>query len=652
VSSQEEKLKKVFLSEKLTRGIPRRKFLQAGMVAAAGAVTGASSANATTQKSLAGEKNVPRLFPFAAAQPPHAEYLFPSQRWLEAIAHAGYTHVFLQVDPFYHPEADLSTEDEDAYWLLQLYNMTAGPTARSYQSWLRAISDAVGEHGLKLGMELWEPQLSRYAQQVFPDDWKGPALRDGNQPLCVSQPAAREWFLNSFRTVLAAAPAMNAITPGAIDNRANLCDSRCPRCGPKELSIRFSELYKDIDRTCGEVRSDFNFIPYDWEWPDNYFDETLQRLPRGTSVLTRLEKGAVYTPDPAHPEWSGHVEDQCTACEQLGPGFSRAKTAAAAHGGSVLAMFTLSGMFEGWELPYVPAAGKIARKFDLMRQANVRGWVDYDCGGIHEGLMLDLVSVVQHNPKASVQEWLHLLVEKRYQSPRAIESALSTWQAFDRAVEFLPAVLDFKSIRGYSGRFGIAMGLVPMMPFLPERARQAKDFEQEFFWFDPHNFLTQEALPAMRHCMSRALEFAQQGLQLSKTLTSQASPQSRQNAQCDEAMATLTVLAWQSISNFFSWAAGVQGDKSVPLVNVIQDEIEVTRRYRELQVRPELEVGNMMWAWQRELARCIPQAATDTYNCSKLSTAAVTRPFPQLAGNYYAWKIAGLEEQLKTITRP
>jgi len=85
---------------------------------------------------------------------------------------------------------------------------------------------------------------------------------------------------------------------------------------------------------------------------------------------------------------------------------------------------------------------------------------------------------------------------------------------------------------------------------------------------------------------------------------------------------------------------------------VIRDEIEVTRRYRELQIRPELEVGNMMWAWQRELARCVPQAATDTYNCSKLSNAAVTRPFPQLAGNFYEWKIAGLEEQLKAITKP
>jgi hypothetical protein len=191
--------------------------------------------------------------------------------------------------------------------------------------------------------------------------------------------------------------------------------------------------------------------------------------------------------------------------------------------------------------------------------------------------------------------------------------------------------------------------LVPMMPFLPERARQAKDFEQEYFWFDPHNFLTREALPAMRHCMGRALEFGQKGVQLAKSLTSEASPQSFSNAKFDEAMATLTVLAWRSMANFFEWAVGIQGDKSVPLANVIQDEIEVTRQYRELQIRPELEVGNMMWAWQRELARSIPQAATDTYNCSKLSEKPVSRPFPNLAGNFYAWKIAGLEEQLKTL---
>src|SRR5438105_2790797 len=170
------------------------------MVAAASTVTRLPSAKATTQKSLPGAQDN-QLFPFAAAQPPHAEHLFPSQRWLAAVAEAGYTHIFLQVDPFYHPEADLSIEDEDAYWLLLLFNMTAGPLGRSYQSWLKAVSDAVAAYNLKLGMELWEPQLSTYAQRVLPSDWKGPASRrDGNQPLCISQPAAREWFLNNFRT--------------------------------------------------------------------------------------------------------------------------------------------------------------------------------------------------------------------------------------------------------------------------------------------------------------------------------------------------------------------------------------------------------------------------------------------------------------------
>ena len=630
--------------------IPRRKFLECGLAVAAGSVTGAPLLGGATSAPSPRVERTPRtLFPFAAAQPPHAEYLFPSKRWLAAVADADYTHVFLQVDPFYHAEADLSTEDEDAYWLLLLFNMTAGPLGRSYQSWLKAVSDSVAEHGLKLGMELWEPQLSRYAQQTLPADWKGPASkRDGDQPLCISQPAAREWFLNNFRTLLAAAPALNAIAVGAIDNRANLCDSSCPRCGPRALNERFAELYRDISHTCRQVRDDFQLIPYDWEWPDNYFDATMKRLPSGTSILTRLEKGALYTPDPTHPEWSGHVEDQSLACDQLGPGFATAKATATAYGGSVLAMFSLSGMFEGWELPYVPAAGKIAQKFNRMREAKVKGWVDYDCGGIHEGLMLDLVGVVQHNPDAQVKDWLRMLAEKRYRT--AVEGALAVWQAFDRGVEALPTVLDFNSIQSFSARFGIAVGLVPMHPFLVERAREGKDLRQENFWFDPHNFLTPEAIPAVRHCMNQALEFAEQGLILSKTLTSQVAPESVSNAKFDEAMSTLTLLSWQSIANFFAWAAAVQGDKSVPLATVIQNEIEVTRRYRELQIRPELEVGNMMWAWQRELARCIPEAATDTYNCSKLSKNVAVRPFPALIGDFYAWKIAGLEQQLKVLT--
>jgi len=60
-----------------------------------------------------------------------------------------------------------------------------------------------------------------------------------------------------------------------------------------------------------------------------------------------------------------------------------------------------------------------------MREAGVKGWVDYDCGEIHESLMLDLVSVVQHNPSASAQDWLHLLAEAGYQAPQASLSALA-----------------------------------------------------------------------------------------------------------------------------------------------------------------------------------------------------------------------------------
>src|SRR5207249_2593366 len=139
-------------------GMPRRKFLECGLaMAATTAVSGPLARSEEKNKSAAVQSRSKPLFRFAAAQAPRAESLFPSDRWLKAVSQAGYTHLFLQVDPFYHQEADLSTDDEDAIWLLLLFNMTAGPMARSYQAWLGAVSEVVSRHGLKLGMELWEP---------------------------------------------------------------------------------------------------------------------------------------------------------------------------------------------------------------------------------------------------------------------------------------------------------------------------------------------------------------------------------------------------------------------------------------------------------------------------------------------------------------
>jgi hypothetical protein len=62
----------------------------------------------------------------------------------------------------------------------------------------------------------------------------------------------------------------------------------------------------------------------------------------------------------------------------------------------------------------------------------------------------------------------------------------------------------------------------------------------------------------------------------------------------------------------------------VPIAAVLRDEIEVTRRYRELQSLPELEVGNMTLAWQLEVAKSVPE----------------------VTGDFYDWKINNLERQL------
>lgn len=150
----------------------------------------------------------------------------------------------------------------------------------------------------------------------MPIEWKEPAVKDGNQPLCISEPAAREWYLKSFQTLLQVAPSVDMIMVGAFDNRADICDSRCPRCASRSIADRFSELYKDIVARGVEVRRDFELVLYDWSWPDSFFNAVPGRLPAPSRIVTRLHEGAVYTPNAAHPEWSGRVSDQSLACNR------------------------------------------------------------------------------------------------------------------------------------------------------------------------------------------------------------------------------------------------------------------------------------------------------------------------------------------------
>jgi hypothetical protein len=638
--------------------IDRRKFLS---TAASGlALSGVSAVapwQASARDNAGANEQSPRhrkdtLFPFAAAFPPKAEGLFPTADWLGAVHAAGYTHVILQTDPFFHDEMDLSLQDRGGsiFQFLSVFDIAAGPSHKAYQAWLSAVSEKVSRNGLKLAMELWEPYASQFIWQMLPSEWQGP---EGE--FCVSQVDARMWLLRGFQAVLKAAPALEAVALGTLDNRARLCSDKCPRCASKPLAQRMGDMYRDIDVACAEVRSSFHLIPYNWWWPDAYYDAIYSRARKGTPILTRVQRGADYTPDPEHPEWTGNIYDQSLACDEVGPDFPKAKkTVETYHGGPVIVMPTLSGMFEAYELPYVPAVGQVAKKFDQMRRLGAGGWWDYDDGGIHQGLILDLVKVVQHDPDASVEEWISSLSEERYGSREAATTAMQAWDAWDRAVRAMPTVLSFKSIDVSSGRIGNLLALTPMHPFLPERAKRASDTRDDPYWYDPHNLLTPEAIPAFRHCLRRALTLAKEGLALCQQVAAQTPDSCRANAERDAELAELVVLLWQSNANFIEWGASVQGDKSVPFADVVRAEIEVTRRYQKMQMRPELEVGNMVYNWRRQLSYSAPEAATDTHrrsynslSCSPLPGFVPTRRFDDAVGDWYAWKIKSLEQQLQ-----
>lgn len=610
--------------------LSRRGFL--GLTAAA------VSGMAAREVSVFAHTPAPASFTFAAAFPPYVEMAFPSESWLAAVAGAGYTHCILQNDPFFHPE-DIRVVDRFA----TIFDMTAGHRRRSYLAWLNAISERASSNGLKLAFEAWEPVLTTEARRLLPSSWKGPATESG-ETLCVSQPDAREWFLKGIETVLAAAPAMNALVLGINDGDmyvGELCNAKCPRCGSRPLAERLGEFYRDIQIRCAQVRPGFQVILYDWFWEEDYFPAIFSRVAHGTPILTRLERGAAYTPDPDRPDWSGHVYDQSLGCEATGTDFARAQTISAKYGSPVYVMPSLSGMFECSELPYVPAAGQVAKKFDRMRHEKVAGWVDFDCGGIHQGLMLDLVRVVRHNPHEPIETWLNLLAHERY--GKGAVPGREAWAAFDRSVRIFPAVLDFKSIREYSGRFGDAIDLTVVHPFIVERAVAAKDAANANYFFDPHNFLTAEAMPPIRHCLEKALSFASEGKALFERALELAEPSVRANVQLDCRMAELTVLVWQSALNFYKWAAAIRGDKSIPLRSVLEDEISVTKRYRDLQLVPELEVGNMTTSWQLEVVNSVPTLVPELFDW-KTSESTGT-------ADLFDLKIKELERQLKDCVR-
>jgi hypothetical protein len=420
-------------------------------------------------------------------------------------------------------------------------------------------------------------------------------------------------------------------------------------------------LFADSIAVARKVRPQFQLIVYDWNWyEETYYDAIFSKIPHGTPVVTKMEKGAPYVPDPEHPEWTGHVLDQSLGCDQVGTTFLHAKKLEVQYGSPVLAMITPAETFENWQTPYVPAVGQIAKKFDTMRAHKATGWIDFECGGVHEGLILDLIGVVQSNPAATVDDWLQLLGKQRYGSEAAAQTARKAWAHFDAAVRYYPQCLDYNAAtQSWADSFGTSMALLPMHPFLPERALKLAHGADGLYWADPHNYLKPDGLPPCRYLMQKMVVLGKEGLDAYRALQQQASGVYGQRAELDATIAELAVLTWKSTANFYEWAAYLQGDKSVPIAEILRDEINLTRKFGKYLTRPELEIGSPVWAWQRGLAASIPEASTDNYKMNyvpaitlRASDFTECKPqgsVPPWVGDFVTWKIKGLEKQIADL---
>lgn len=568
-----------------------------------------------------------RLFPVAHAFPPRAERPYPSGVWLEAVKQAGYSHVILMNNPFHD------------FRLVDIWSFTTGPHAGRLQTWIEKMSEMVSQYNLKLSMILWEPRMPVPGpQSQLPPHWtriEDPPKRWERWIIKInSVPEAREWMLNGFKMILEKAPSLDTFILGTNDNQV-IWELESETNSP---AILMAEFYRDLYNNCRQIRPS-TIIPYSWNWDITYNEPIFSSLPAGTPIVTRIERGTMYTPDILHPEWSGIVQDMAMGPDTLGNEFEEALNMRKNYNTQLITMISLSGMFEGWDIPYIPAIGQMLSKFDKMREQKVTGWVDYDCGGIHEGLMTDLVKVVQSHPKASKQEWQRLIATNRY-GEDAVSNAISAWNNFDHGIKAYPAVVGFPPPgRTEFNLIAFILGHVPMMPFFQELIFLADNYERlTAYSRDPHYWLHSDALPVFLTLIKKAVPFAEKGFQHYKNILQKTSltETCRKNAQKDTDIAELAMLSWQSVENFFEWAAAVKGiDTERDLSGILQSEIGVTSRYRELALRPELQVGNMTWLTSgeiRNIANSVnPDNDTDRKNKGQ---------------DWYQWKIDHLRRQL------
>jgi len=382
-----------------------------------------------------------------------------------------YSYFALYGDPLFEPEADpfpdaylekLARAGINGVWLQAVLNTLApapsfsefGKGAETRLRNLKELVRRAAEYGVKVYLYLNEP---RALPEVFFAN--RPQMRGSKfqnlYALCTSDPPVRQWITNSLAHVFRAVPDLGGVFTISMSENHTNCFSHggawgtkapnagnCPRCSNRESWDVLAELFIAMHNGVRQGSPTAEIIHYDWGWPDEMVPRLVEKLPKGTRIVSisewsvPVERGGVKT---AVGEYSISVVGP-------GPRATRNWAAAAKAGLTNLAKVQFNNTWEISAVPYIPVPQLILQHCENLRSAGVQGLMAaWTCGG-YPSPNLMAAKAFYFDPPPSSAEVLERAARQRYGVGAA--DAVAAWDAFSKAF------LEFP--------YGVAIYIIPV----------------------------------------------------------------------------------------------------------------------------------------------------------------------------------------------
>jgi len=365
-----------------------------------------------------------------------------------------YSYFALYGDPLLTPELDpypegylerLAGVGVNGVWLQAvLYKLTPFPWAPELSAgWeqrlraLRTLAQRARRHGVGVYLYLNEPRAMPLSFFDMHPDLKGTVEGD-HAAVCTSVPAVQEYLVGAVERIFREVPELAGLfTITASENFTNCWShyhgAECPRCSQRTGAAVLAEVNGLFERGVRQAGSQADVIAWDWGWPDDWAEATINALPSDVALQSVSEwslpivRGGV----------ASTVGEYSISAVGPGPRATRHWALARQRGLRTIAKVQAGNTWELSATPYIPALNLVAQHMANLRAAGVDGlMLGWTLGG-YPSPNLEVAAVIGRQTDPDPRAALREVAQRRF-GPRCAGDVLRAWRDFSRAFAQFP----------------------------------------------------------------------------------------------------------------------------------------------------------------------------------------------------------------------